>query len=198
MIQIKAFLGGSVNTKLCVIGTWCWSWSWQSVLKFQSIFSPPFQRFWMILVHKVATLVLAHCIVCIVCSFTSHLARQRQICFKKKLANLLHQYDSQIFQFYPRKCVNREIFGQKLRMEEALVVLEWTKIKMSWMDKIAFHKYRSIRLKVLYHKMARNLGESITLSAVGSSINCSIYTSSILFSDWNYNFSWWFIDSWTF
>ena len=61
----------------------------------------------------------------------------------------------------------------------ALVVLEWTKIKMSWMNKIAFDKYRSIRLKVLYLKMARNLGESITLSAVGSSINCLIDASSI-------------------
>ena len=79
--------------------------------------------------------------------------------------------------------MNHDIFGQTLRMEEALVVLEWTKIKMSWMDKITFDKYRSIRLKVLYLKMARNLGESITLSVVGSSINCSIDTSSILFSD---------------
>ena len=70
-----------------------------------------------------------------------------------------------------------------MRMEEALVVLGWPKIKMSWLDKIAFDKDRSMRLKVLYLKMARNLGEGITLSAVGSSINCSIDASSILFSD---------------
>ena len=119
----------------------------------------------------------------IVCSFSAyHTWQDRYILTstntktqKKQtwnLTNLLHQQDSQIFQFYPRKCVKHDIFGQTLRMEQAPVVFEQTKIRMSWMDKIAFDKYGSIRLKVLYLKMARNLGESITWSAVGSSINC--------------------------
>ena len=31
MIKISAFVGGRVNTKLCVTETWFWTWSWQSV-----------------------------------------------------------------------------------------------------------------------------------------------------------------------
>ena len=80
-------------------------------LQFQSIFSPPVQRFWMILVHKVATLVLAHCCLqfqCTLFAVSVHITLGKtETCLLQKIIKLKRDRHGICQIFYTRARISK-------------------------------------------------------------------------------------------